>query len=213
MAVPDLEPRESVVTAAPARVSMAGLMRQHARVLLTLGIATALVSALRACRQIVIPLRADHIGLDATTTALIYGLMGGVDMLLFYPAGKVMDQHGRLWVALPCMLVMGLSLMAMPWTAGFASLLAVCLVLGFGNGIGSGIIMTIGADASPREGRTVFLGIWRQITDLSGSGGPLLLSTLTAAASLAAGITAIGGIGLIAAWMFWRWLPRGPVSP
>lgn len=213
MAVPDLEPRESVVTAAPARVSMAGLMRQHARVLLTLGIATALVSALRACRQIVIPLWADHIGLDATTTALIYGLMGGVDMLLFYPAGKVMDQHGRLWVALPCMLVMGLSLMAMPWTAGFASLLAVCLVLGFGNGIGSGIIMTIGADASPREGRTVFLGIWRQITDLGGSGGPLLLSALTAAASLAAGITAIGGIGLIAAWMFWRWLPRGPVSP
>ncbi|MGB6008803.1 MFS transporter [Castellaniella sp.] len=213
LAVPDLEPREaaSPATAHP-RVSMISMMRRHARVLLTLGVATALVSALRACRQIVIPLWADHIGLDAATTALIYGLMGGVDMLLFYPAGKVMDQHGRLWVALPCMLVMGLSLLAMPWTTGFASLLAVCIVLGFGNGIGSGIIMTIGADASPREGRTVFLGLWRQITDLGGSGGPLLLSGLTAVASLATGIMTIGGIGLVAAWMFWRWLPRGRTS-
>ncbi|WP_322997601.1 MFS transporter [Castellaniella sp.] len=212
LAVPDLEPRETTgATAAAPRVSMMAMMRRHIRVLLTLGVATALVSALRACRQIVIPLWADHIGLDATTTALIYGLMGGVDMLLFYPAGKVMDQHGRLWVAMPCMLIMGLSLLAMPWTTGFASLLTVCIVLGFGNGIGSGIIMTIGADASPREGRTVFLGLWRQITDLGGSGGPLLLSGLTAVASLATGIMAIGGIGLAAAWMFWRWLPRGKV--
>jgi MFS family permease len=212
LAIPDLEPRAAPGAAAtPPPLSMKAMMRRHARVLLTLGVATALVSALRACRQIVIPLWADHIGLDAATTALVYGLMGGVDMLLFYPAGKVMDQHGRLWVALPCMLVMGLSLLAMPWTTGFVSLLAVCIVLGFGNGIGSGIIMTIGADASPREGRTVFLGLWRQITDLGGSGGPLLLSGLTAVASLATGITAIGGIGLVAAWMFWRWLPRGRV--
>ncbi|MBV2181350.1 MAG: MFS transporter [Castellaniella sp.] len=212
LAIPDLEPRAPGSTATAPRISMKTLLREHGHVFLTLGTATALVSALRSCRQIVIPLWADHIGLDATTTALIYGLMGGVDMLLFYPAGKVMDQHGRLWVTLPSMLIMGTSLLAMPWTTGFASLLAVCIVLGLGNGIGSGIIMTIGADASPREGRTVFLGMWRQITDLGGSGGPLLLSGLTAAASLATGIMAIGGLGLVAAWMFWQWLPRRPVS-
>ncbi|MGB6242286.1 MAG: MFS transporter [Castellaniella sp.] len=213
MTVPDLAPRV-VNTSTPAapKISMLAILRQHGRIMLTLGIATSLVSALRACRQIVIPLWAVQIGLDATSTALIYGAMGAVDMLLFYPAGKVMDQHGRLWVALPCMLIMGFSLLAMPWTTDFNSLLIVCLVLGFGNGIGSGILMTIGADASPREGRTVFLGLWRQITDLGASGGPLLLSGLTAVASLAAGISAIGGIGLLAAWMFWRWLPRGPVT-
>ncbi|WP_416233127.1 MFS transporter [Castellaniella sp.] len=212
LAIPDLEPRTAGPSGTPPpRVSMLAMLRQHARIMLTLGIATSLVSALRACRQIVIPLWADHIGLDAASTALIYGLMGAVDMLLFYPAGKVMDQHGRLWVALPCMLIMGLSLLAMPWTTDFNSLLAVCIVLGFGNGIGSGILMTIGADASPREGRTVFLGLWRQITDLGGGGGPLLLSGLTAVASLATGIAAVGGMGLLAAWMFWRWLPRGTV--
>ena len=76
-------------------------------VLATLGVATSLVAAIRACRQVVIPLWASHIGLDAATTSLIYGLMGAVDMLLFYPAGRVMDQRGRRAVALPSMLVMG----------------------------------------------------------------------------------------------------------
>ena len=49
------------------------------------------------------PLWADHLGLDAATTSLIYGLAGGIDMLVFYPAGKVMDRKGRTWVAVPSM--------------------------------------------------------------------------------------------------------------
>ncbi|MEK8227717.1 hypothetical protein NKG05_18850 [Oerskovia sp. M15] len=38
---------------------------------------------------------------------MIFGLSGAVDMLLFYPAGKIMDRMGRLWVAVPCMVVLG----------------------------------------------------------------------------------------------------------
>jgi len=41
----------------------------------------------------------------------------------------------------------------------------------------------------------------------------LLMSAITAAVSLAGGITAIGALGFIAAWMFWRWLPRKTASP
>ncbi|MFT0532754.1 MFS transporter [Castellaniella hirudinis] len=209
LSVPDLVPKASADKAAIPKISMLSMARMHAPVLLTLGIGTALVAALRACRQIVIPLWADHIGLDPATTATIYGLMGAVDMLLFYPAGRVMDLYGRLWVALPCMLIMSCCMMAIPLTGGWISLLLVCMILGIGNGIGSGIVMTIGADASPAAGRTVFLGIWRQITDIGGSGGPLLISGLTAAASLATGIATVGSLGLLAAWIFWRWLPRG----
>jgi len=206
--VPDLETRTRRNGVPDARPAMLGLMRAHARSFLTLGVAASLVSAIRACRQIVIPLWADHIGLDATSTALIYGLMGAADMLLFYPAGQIMDTRGRLWVTLPSTLIMAASLLAMPLTTGFTSLLAVSMVLGLGNGIGSGIIMTLGADCSPSEGRTSFLGIWRLITDTGGSGGPLLLSALTAAFSLASGIVVIGSAGLAASYMFWRWLPH-----
>jgi MFS family permease len=211
--IPDMVHRTAPTHHAPPPQPMLALARKHAHVFLTLGVATALVSAIRSCRQIVIPLWADQIGLDATATALIYGIMGGVDMLLFYPAGRVMDLRGRLWVALPSMLIMGASMIAIPWAAGFVSLLVVSIVLGLGNGIGSGIIMTIGADASPPVDRTRFLGIWRLITDLGAGGGSLLLSGITAAVSLATGITTIGVLGFVAAWMFWRWLPRKAAAP
>ncbi len=204
----DLPPGDRKKLASAHRRPLAQMLQDHGRVLLTLGLAISLVSALRSCRQIVIPLWADHIGMDATSTALIYGLMGGVDMLLFYPAGQMMDRRGRLWVALPSMLVMAFSFVFMPLTSGFLGLLIVSLVMGFGNGIGSGIIMTIGADASPPEGRTQFLGLWRTMADFGGGSGPLLLSAITGLVSLAASVLTIGSMGFIAAYMFWRWLPH-----
>jgi len=210
--VPDLQACAQPDGARQAVPAAWPMMRAHAPVLATLGVATSLVAAIRACRQVVIPLWASHIGLDAATTSLIYGLMGAVDMLLFYPAGRVMDRRGRRAVALPSMLVMGASFCLMPLTSGFASLLAVSLLMGVGNGMGAGIVLTIGADASPLKGRTQFLGLWRVITDTGGGGGPLLLSLLTALITLAGGVVVTGGLGLTAAWMFWRWLPRGAAA-
>ncbi len=160
----------------------------HRRLFLTVGIGILLVSAVRASRQVVIPLWADHIGLDAATASIIYGLAGGVDMLVFYPAGKVMDRKGRNWVAVPSMTIMGLALMLTPLTHGATALLIASLVIGFGNGIGSGMVMTLGADYSPSSGRAHFLGVWRLLSDIGSSAGPALLSALTATLSLAAGI-------------------------
>lgn len=187
---------------------MGGILKAHAPSFLTLGLASAFVAATRSCRQIIVPLWASHIGLDAPTTALVYGFMGSIDMLLFYPAGKIMDRYGRQWVALPSMMLMGGALMLMPLTSGLATFVAVCMLMGLGNGISSGLNMTVGADASPPVGRTQFLGIWRLITDCGAGGGPLLLSGIMAMLSLGAGIVAVGTMGFIAAALFWRWLPR-----
>ncbi|WP_144630931.1 MFS transporter [Bordetella genomosp. 13] len=208
LTTPDMEPKPATGGDAPQRVGIAQVARSHGKVYMTLGVGVMLVSALRASRQVVIPLWADHLGLDATTTSLIYGLVAAVDMSVFYPAGKVMDLRGRLWVALPCTLLMGLSLMAIPLTGGMASFVLVSLLLGFGNGIGSGIVMTLGADSAPPQARTQFLGIWRFMADLGSSGGPVALSGLTALMSLGAASFGVGTLGLIAAAVFWRWLPR-----
>jgi Major Facilitator Superfamily. len=90
-----------------ARPTLGSVGVGHAKIFLTLGIGALLVSAVRASRQAVIPLWAEGIGLDAAATSLIYGFAGGIDMLVFYPAGKVMDRKGRAWVAVPSMLIMG----------------------------------------------------------------------------------------------------------
>jgi MFS family permease len=77
--------------------------------------------------------------------------------------------------------------------------LIASLVIGFGNGIGSGMVMTLGADYSPSPGRAHFLGVWRLLSDVGASSGPALLSALTATLSLAAGIVSTGLLGLTAA--------------
>ena len=174
---------------------------------LTLGIGVVLVSAVRASRQVVIPLWADHLALAPAAASLIYGLAGGIDMLLFYPAGKVMDQKGTRWVAVPSMVIMGAALLAMPFTTGFTTLLLASLAIGFGNGIGSGMIMTLGANHSPRHGRAHFLGVWRLMSDVGSSCGPVLLSFLAGSLSLASGIAAIGLMAWAAAGALGRWVP------
>lgn len=198
----------SSTSAGALPLSWRAMLRAHQRVLLTLGLAASLVAAIRAGRQVILPLWASHIGLDAADTSLIYGWMGALDMALFYPAGKWMDQRGRLFVTLPSLVLMGSSLLLMPWTQGFTSLLLVGLLLGMGNGIGTGIVLTVGADAAPAVGRTQFLGLWRFLIDLGNGGGPLLIAVCTSLTTLATGITVMGGLGFVAAWMFWRWLPR-----
>jgi len=190
-----------------------GISSSHAKIFLTVGIGVLLVSAARASRQAVVPLWADHIGLDAATTSLIYGLAGGIDMLVFYPAGKVMDRKGRTWVAVPSMLFMGAALLAMPLTHSAGTLLLAALMIGFGNGISSGMIMTLGADYSPAAGRAHFLGVWRLMADLGSTGGPALLSGATALFSLAAGIFCTGLVALAAGAALWYWIPRTARHP
>ena len=204
-------PTEPASPRAPATLRSVGA--SHARIFLTVGIGALLVSAVRASRQAVIPLWAEGIGLDAATTSLIYGLAGGIDMLVFYPAGKVMDRKGRSWVAVPSMLIMGAALLATPFTHGTTTLLVASLFIGFGNGIGSGMIMTLGADYSPVVGRAHFLGLWRLMSDIGSTGGPALLSVVTAALSLAAGIWCTGVLGFAAAAVLWYWIPRTERHP
>lgn len=194
--------------------SIRSLIVANRRLFLTIGIGVILVSAVRSARQVVVPLWADNLGLDPAATSLIYGLSGAIDMLVFYPAGKVMDRKGRNWVAVPSMTLMGISLLLMPLTTGAGSLLLVALLIGFGNGIGSGMIMTLGADYSPRHGRAQFLGIWRFLSDCGGSSGPAILAGLTAVVSLSFGIAATGLLGLAAAAVLGYWVPRSrPATP
>jgi MFS family permease len=205
--VPDLE-LSAEHRRASAQVTSRQVVKRYWREFATLGMGVLLLSAIRQTRQSVIPLWAHHIGLSPTTSSLIYGVAGGIDALTFYPAGKVMDLRGRRWVAVPCVLIMGVSFVLMTLTHGAVTLMLVAMFMGFGNGIGSGIVMTLGADTSPSIGRLTFLGIWRELADAGNGLGPVLLAVMTAVAGLAAGVVVSSGVGFLAAAALWRWIPR-----
>ncbi|MCL2594576.1 MAG: MFS transporter [Promicromonosporaceae bacterium] len=194
-----------------ARPTLLGVLRQHRQLFATLGMVCLLIGALRGARNTVIPLWGDHLGIDPATVSLIFGIAGGVDMLLFYPAGKAMDRLGRNWVAIPSVLIMGAALIALPFTSGVGAMAVVAMVLGLGNGIGSGILMTLGSDASPEVGRPQFLGLWRVLQDTGSALGPLIVSTGAALGSLAAGVWAASALGPAAAAALHRWVPRWTV--
>jgi len=208
--VPDLE-ASAERRAAAAQVTTGSVLKRYRRTFVTLGAGVLLLSAIRQTRQVVIPLWAAHIGLSPTANSVIYGVAGAIDALTFYPAGKVMDVYGRRWVAVPCVIIMGVSFVLMPLTHAAVTLALTAMIMGFGNGIGSGIVMTLAADVSPAIGRPTFLGIWREIADAGSGAGPLLLSAVTALAGLGAGITVSGCVGFAAAAALWAWTPRrGP---
>ncbi|SDG01657.1 Predicted arabinose efflux permease, MFS family [Cellulosimicrobium cellulans] len=190
------------------RVGIARVARDHRHLFATLGVAILLVSAVRGARQTVIPLWGEHLGLDAEVTSLIFGVSGALDMLLFYPAGKVMDRFGRLWVAVPSMLTMAVGLAVLPLAHTAPALAVVAAVLGVGNGMGSGIVMTLGADVAPADVRPTFLSVWRLFQDTGDALGPLVLSAGAALGSLAAGVWATAALGAGSAAALARWVPR-----
>ena len=203
------------VTGSIPTFERAGVFRtmwQYRRVLSRLGTAAASLSAVRSARQVVLPLWGVSIGLDAQTIALVVGISGAIDFALFYASGQVMDRFGRLWAALPAMVLMGAGFLALAftheldsaamWFAMFAA------VLGVGNGLSSGILLTLGADVAPTADPAPFLGSWRTLTDAGGAVAPLLVSAIAAASSLAIATGVIGVVGFVGAVAFVRWVPR-----
>lgn len=205
--VPAADPGATSGQATP-RTSILSIMRTYRRLFLTLGTATLLVGAVRGARQTVLPLWGESLGFDPEVISLIFGLSGALDMLLFYPAGKVMDRYGRLWIGIPSMLVMGAAMALLPLTDSVLTVSLVAALLGVGNGMGSGIIMTLGSDVAPRVQRSSFLGVWRLFQDTGDAAGPLVISAATALGSLAAGIWVTAAISGGASAALGRWVPR-----
>lgn len=178
-------------------------LRASSAALANAGVGQVLGQAVRAGRRVLIPLFGSQVvGLDVAAVGIVVSLAGLVDMLMFYPAGWLMDRRGRKRAIVPCFVVMGLGLALVPLAGGFWSLLAASLVVGVGNGLGSGTMMTLGADLAPREAVGEFLGIWRMIGDVGMVGGPVLMGAVAQSLTLGSASVAVAGLSLVAAWWF-----------
>ncbi|BAJ76134.1 permease of the major facilitator superfamily [Microbacterium testaceum StLB037] len=203
------------VSGAIPTAERAGVFRTMWRfraVLARLGLAAASLSAVRSARQVVLPLWGVSLGLDASTIAVVVGVSGAIDFALFYASGQVMDRFGRLWAALPAMVLMGAGFLALAFTHDLTSaamwFAMFAAVLGVGNGLSSGILLTLGADLAPPDEPAAFLGSWRTLTDAGGAVAPVLISALTATVSLSGAVGAMGVIAALGAFGFVRWVPR-----
>ncbi|UGT54600.1 MFS transporter [Nocardia asteroides] len=178
----------------------------------TLGLAAVAVGAARASRSALLPLWAAHLGIDAATTSLLFGLAGAVDVLMSYPAGVWLDRAGSRVTGVACGLCFAAGYASLPFTHSALTMGLATLLLGLANGLSNGLIMTVGAFAAPADRRAEFLGAWRLTHDVGMFAGPVAVGVVGAFAGLAAaGALLAVGVGLGAVAMY-RWFP-GPIPP
>jgi MFS family permease len=186
-----------------------GVIRGHYKVLLSAGVGQLFAQMIRSGRNIVVPLYgADVLGLDIQGVALVMSITSAVDALMFFPAGYIMDRFGRKYAYVSCFLIQSIGMGLIPFTWNFGSLLVATSLIGFGNGLGSGTMMTLGADLAPREAMGEFLGVWRLIGDGGALGGPLLVGGIADALALGPAIFAIAAVGMIAACILGFFVPE-----
>jgi MFS family permease len=187
-------------------------IRRNWGVLLRLGMASALVMALRSGRAVILPLWAVSIGMADSHTALVIGLANAVDFALFFTSGQIMDRWGVLWAAVPSLLVMGSGFVVLAFTHDGALAVfwftALAFMVAVGNGIGSGILLTLGSNLADRSNPAPFLGAWRFFTDAGAASAPLGIAALTAVASLAVAAGALGALGFVGAGLMLLYVPR-----
>ncbi len=195
--------REARIAREMLGVSIRGRLVQtvtnHREIYLRAGPPIISLGVVRQARQVFLPLWGEQIGLGPGQIGLITSASFFIDATIFYPIGLIMDTKGRKWVAVPCLITMAISLAILPLTDTFTTFLLVGMLIGLGNGFGSGINMTLGADFSPDVGRGEFLGVWRLISDVGQGGGPIVISAVTGLVTLGAASVVTGGIGLFGA--------------
>ncbi len=210
--VPDLGAESRTAQRATGHASVRSVLAAHRRTLLTLGVAVIVIGASRSVRHGLLPLWAEHVGVSASTTSLIFALAALIDIAFFYPGGWLMDHRGRAVVAVPVVAAVSIACLLLPLAGGAAGVAAVMVLIAVGNGLGSGIVMTLGADTAPTVGRAQYLGGWRLCGDIGNSGGPLLVSAVAAVAPLAAACLVLGGLGLLGAGWVGYWTRRLDLS-
>ena len=176
--------------------------------LLTLGFAASILTFLRTIRALALPLWALHIDLDLATTALIIGIAGAVDFALFYSGGQVIDKFGRRIAAVPTILAIGLGISFIPSTSNAESFAIVAIALSIANALGSGLVLTIGADLAPPESRNEFLAAFRLMLDSGIATAAPLISLLTILIGLSSGLIALSSLALVGAFLMNHYLPK-----
>jgi len=185
------------------------MLQSNYRVLASAGTAQVFAQMIRAGRTVIIPLfAADVLGLGVDQIGYIVSISVAIDFSLFVVAGWLMDRFGRKFAIVPCFGIQAIGMALVPFAASFAGLLFAAALIGFGNGLGAGSMMTLGSDLSPDQSRGEFLGVWRLIGDLGHTGAPLVVGVVADILVLSSAIWFIAGTGLAAASIFLFLVPE-----
>lgn len=204
--------RESVRTSSSFKETLL-VAKREGKKLATLGVASSILSALRGTRMIGLPLIAVALNIPTEQASLFIGFAGALDFAMFYLSGQIMDRFGRGFAAVPTLVGLGLTHLLVGVAVDGSTFLMLALLMSLANGIGSGVIMVLGADLAPPDKRPEFLASYRLLVDFGDASAPALLAPLVLSIGLTAAMASFGVLGFIGAGLMYRYIPRYAVAP
>lgn len=189
---------------APERhsVGLFQALRQHRRLLLTAASGPFLIMAARRGRSVLLPLVAAALDVTPTAVGVIVAIGMGADLMLFPVAGWIMDRFGRLRAIAPAFTLMAIGLFVLGVVDTTVGVVIAGALIGIGNGLSSGTMMTLASDLAPRESPSQFIAGFSAVQDGGQMVGPLLVGVTAdafglGASSIILGVLLLAGVGLI----------------
>ena len=134
--------------------------------------------ASRSGRNLLLPLIGLELALTPSRIGLLVGLSSAADVIIAPVSGPIMDRFGRLFTIVPSfgLTVVGFVMLALAsggWLLGIAA-----VVLGIGNGLSAGLLLTLGTDLAPSGNEGPFLGRFGAMSDAGRLLGPFIIGLL-----------------------------------
>lgn len=184
------------------QVPLFAALWRYRGVLAKAGMASGLVIAVRQGRYVALPLIAAELDLSLTAIGGLLAIGTGADLLLFPVAGHLMDRYGRLHAIVPSFLLVTVGLVILGFADTAAEIALAGAVMGVGNGIGAGTMLTMASDLAPGEARGQVLSGLAVLQDTGSLLGPLIVGVAADAAGVGASAMALAAVMVLAsAWL------------
>jgi MFS family permease len=187
------------------RAPSGGLVRtvvRHRRLFLLGGVGPTLITAVRQGRMILLPLIGDAVGLSPATVGVLISVGTAAELFLFPVSGIVMDRYGRLHAIIPAFALVLVGLVALAMVDTVVGVVVAAVVIGIGNGAGSGTMQTLSTDIAPPDAIGEFLAGMNALNGAGRALGPLIVGSAAAFGGLRGAALTLAGITAIAVvWM------------
>ncbi len=184
------------------------VLRDNLGIISIAGLGQFFMQLVRAAPRTIIPLVGDSLGMPVDAIGLVETIGGTFDTAFFWSSGRIMDRLGRKWAIVPSILTQSLGIALIPFAGGFAGLVIANSIIGLGNTISSGAMLTLASDLSPEKGRSQFLSLFRLSSDFSFSLTPTMIGFIASGFALGASAFVAAALGVVGAAVFIWGIPE-----
>ena len=180
------------------RVPLFTALWRYRSVLAKAGIPSGLVIAVRQGRYLALPLIAAELDISLTAVGGLVAIGTGADLLLFPVSGYLMDRFGRLHAIVPSFILVTVGLVILGYAETAAEIALAGAVMGVGNGIGAGTMLTMASDLAPAKVRGQVLSGLAVLQDTGSLLGPLIVGLVADAAGVGESAFALAAVMVLA---------------